>query len=101
MKKQEAIKAAKLIKIQLNKLKNSYRFKDLKENFMFTIKVQESDSSKDWFGVHIYTDAEAYDAFYDSWRNQELIQKAVNKQLKAKEDDHYFERDGGGILTFY
>ena len=99
MKKQQALKAEKIIKAELKKLQRKYKYSD--DEWMCYIEVKESDSNKGWFGVEIRTDAQCYENFYEDYDEQKKIQKIVEKKMKFDADDHYFEPYGQGIINFY
>ena len=118
MKKEEAKRVKKLID---SWVKKHWLWKKFPEDRMIHTQIEESDVSKGWWGVKIYTDGLWYDYLYTNEGYyvdeveakefgikkgatggvQDELQVFLNKKMKWGKEEHYFEPYGQGILDLY
>ena len=69
----------------------------------YVIEVIQSENDKNYYGVELRTDGEIYELFYEIDSNQKKLMDTIdtNISLKFKEECHYFEKYGGGILHLF
>jgi hypothetical protein len=117
MKKSQAERVKKIIDIFIKKHWLYKENKDIKTS----IRESKHYGSPGWYGVYIATDGNWYDYLYsnegyyvDEAEAKEFgikagstggiqieLEKFINKKMKWKKGDHYFELEGGGVLYIY
>ena len=108
MKRQEANRAARIIKVELRKLGKKWGCEKHRWDSEPIIRVVESEHSKGWWGVEIRTDGDSYEAFYEmglapysAEKNHQKVMAVLDKKMHFRKGEHYFENYGGGILIYY
>jgi len=102
MKKTDVVKVKRIVQIELNKIAKKYKWYDKP-----VLDIVESEVEPNHWAVQVRTDADSYDYFYDyfaektSHKLQNEVMKTVDKKMKWKKGEHYFEPFGEGILNLY
>lgn len=107
MKKSEAVKVAKIVRDELKK-----------RNYLCPprVVVEEGTAiggSKGNWGILVYTDGDSYEELYDIFLPYGLffgynpftflkkIERKINEEMGWREEEHYFEAYGQGILFMF
>ena len=114
MSSRTAEKVARIVEQEITKFCDNYDSKTrevlghdkYKIERMFRVRVQQSEHAPSWWGVYVYTDGDIYEELYDynnpkAFDNRDKIMAAINKKMKWRPGDHYFEHEGGGVMFLY
>lgn len=100
MKKSEVSKVKLIVERELSRLGKGWDMKPV-------VRVNESEHSKGWWGLYVYTDSTAYDEFYETYnspvtfKNRDRVMAVVDRVMGWKSGDHYFENYGQGIVMLF